>query len=75
MENYSDTDTFSYSIENTYAELMGYKYRLIELPDEQSEDLYYTIRDRMTTEEELKEFRSIIKERTIKMLRQRPTLD
>ena len=62
-------DSSNYSIENTFAELMGYKYRLKEVPDDISEDLYFTMRDRMTTEEDLKEFRSIIKERTIKMLR------
>ncbi len=68
-DNIEMEDSSNYSIENTFAELMGYKYRLKEVPDDISEDLYFTMRDRMTTEEDLKEFRSIIKERTIKMLR------
>lgn len=64
MEDYDN-----YCLENTYAELMGYRFRLKVVPDDESEELYFSIRERMNTDEELKEFRSVMKERTIKMLR------
>ena len=56
-------------LENMKGQLMGYKYRLKEIPDEQTEELYFAIQSRLLDNEEVKEFRSVLKERAIRMMR------